>query len=79
VNHLRAFAGLLFAAKLLALAALHLRVGIALHLLEKRPGMAAINLSNEDVAVLLMCALFFLIAHMMEVGRRLVDENKEFI
>ena len=30
-------------------------------------------------AMLLMCALFFLIARMMEVGRCLAEENKGFV
>ena len=40
---------------------------------------AMVNLSSDDMAVLLMCALFFLIARMMEEGRRLAEENRGFI
>ena len=79
VGHLRAFAGYLLLAKLLSLAAMHLRVGALVHLLGREKMRVMVNLSSDDMAVLLMCALFFLVARMMEEGRRLSEENREFI
>ncbi len=79
VGHLRAFAGLLLLAKLLSLAAMHARVAVFAHVLGHHDGRAVINLSSDDMAVLLMCALFFLIARMMEEGRRIAEENKGFV
>lgn len=79
VAHLRAFAGFLFAAKILSLLAMHARVAVVTHVLEMGPRHYKINLSNDDLALLLMCALFFLIARMMEQGRRIAEENKEFV
>jgi hypothetical protein len=79
VGHLRAFAGLLLLAKLLSLAALHVRVAVFAHVLGRHDGRAVVNLSSDDMAVLLMCALFFLIARMMEEGRRIAEENKGFV
>lgn len=79
VGHLRAFAGLLLLAKLLSLAAMHARVAVFAHVLGHHDGRAVVNLSSDDMAVLLMCALFFLIARMMEEGRRLAEENKGFV
>ena len=79
VGHLRAFAGFLLLAKALSLAAMHLRVGALVHLLGHEHMRVMVNLSSDDMAVLLMCALFFLIARMMEEGRRINEENREFI
>ena len=79
VGHLRAFAGFLLLAKALSLAAMHLRVGALVHLLGYEHMRVMVNLSSDDMAVLLMCALFFLIARMMEEGRRISEENREFI
>ena len=33
----------------------------------------------RGLAVLLMCGLFFVVAKMMEEGRRLAEENREFV
>ncbi len=79
IGHLRAFSGLLLLAKLLALATMHVRAGMAIHLLGHTGNRMTLNLSNDDLAVILMCGLFFLVARMMEEGRRLAEENREFI
>jgi hypothetical protein len=79
VGHLRAFSGFLLIAKLLSLLAMHARVGALVHLLGHEHVRVMVNLSSDDMAVLLMCALFFLIARMMEEGRRLAEENRGFI
>ena len=79
VGHLRVFSGYLFLAKILALIAMHTRVSVMGHLLGQGRMASHIALSSDDMAVLLMCALFFLIARMMEEARHLAEENKEFI
>jgi hypothetical protein len=79
VGHLRAFSGFLLIAKLLALGAMHARSAMVMHMTEAKRLVMSINLSNDDLAVLLMCGLFFVIARMMEEGQRLAEENKEFI
>ncbi len=79
VGHLRAFSGYLLLAKLLSLLAMHARVGALVQLIGHDRVRAVVNLSSDDMAVLLMCALFFLIARMMEEGRRLAEENRGFI
>jgi Protein of unknown function (DUF2975) len=79
VGHLRAFAGLLLLAKLLAAAGMHLRAALLIHWLGRENVHVMLNLSGDDIAVYLMCALFFLIARMMEEGRRLAEENREFV
>ena len=79
VGHLRAFSGYLLLAKLLSLLAMHARVATLIHVLGHENIRAIVNLSSDDMAVLLMCALFFLIARMMEEGQRLAEENRGFI
>lgn len=80
VSDLRAFSGLLLLSKLLSLAAMHVRVAIAMHLMEPHKArVGIINLSSDDLAIVLLCALFFAIAAMMEEGRKLAEENREFV
>jgi len=79
VSDLRAFSGLLLIAKLLALIAMHVRSAMVVHLLGHHHVRLAVNLSSDDLAILLLCALFFAIAGMMEEGRRLAEENREFV
>ena len=79
IGHLRAFSGLLLIAKVLALAVMHVRAGMVVHLLGHTSQRITLNLSNDDLAVMLMCGLFFLVARMMEEGRRLAEENREFV
>lgn len=79
VAHLRMFAGALFVAKGLALLAMHARVHAYAFVVGAERSHGAINLSSDDLAVLLMCALFFLVARLMEEGRRLTEENREFV
>ncbi len=79
VGHMRAFSGYLLLAKLLSLTAMHARMHLAAHM-QLIPGhVGVINLSNDDMAVILMCGLFFLIAHTLEEARRIAEENREFI
>jgi len=80
VSDLRAFSGLLLISKLLALAAMHARVALAMHLTGPHQArVGVINLSSDDLAIVLLCALFFAIAAMMEEGRKLAEENREFV
>ena len=79
VSHLRAFAGITLLAKFLSWLTLHVRFGTIVHLLDDEKLRSKISLTGDDLTVLLMCALFFLIARAMEVGRQAAEENKEFI
>jgi hypothetical protein len=79
VSHLRAFAGFTLLAKVLSWLTLHARVGTVIQFLGDDKIRNRISLTGDDLTVLLLCALFFLIARAMEVGRAAVEENKEFI
>jgi len=77
VAHLRAFSGFLLLAKALALLAAHARMAIYAPV----PGHPQVmfNISSDELALLLLCALIFLIAHLMEEGNRLAEENRGFL
>lgn len=78
VRHLRAFSGLLLLAKGLSLGAMHVRV--ALYAGVAPPGSrVALNLTSDELALLLVCAVIFLIAHLMDEGGRLAEENRGFL
>jgi len=78
VRHLRTFSGLLLLAKVLSLVAMHLRVFMYLPLAPAGTRWA-FNVTGDDLAVLMLCALIFLIAHLMEEGGRLAEENRGFV
>lgn len=78
VRHLRSFAGLLLLAKALSLFAVHIRVAMYVHV--ATPGTRVqFSATSDDLAMLLLCALIFLIAHLMEEGHRLAEENRGFL
>jgi Protein of unknown function (DUF2975) len=79
VAHLRAFAGFLLLAKGLSLIANHVRVGLFAPLVGLAHGRISFNISSDELALLLLCALIFLIAHLMEEGNRLAEENRSFL
>ncbi len=79
VRHLRAFAGLLLLAKALSLIAGHVRVAMFTAWTAPSHMRIAINMSSDELALLLLCAVIFLIAHMMEEGHRLAEENRSFL
>lgn len=79
VRHLRAFAGLLLLAKALSLVAGHARVAMYTAWTAPSHMRIAINASSDELALILLCALIFLIAHMMDEGHRLAEENRSFL
>jgi len=79
IRHLRLFAGLVLAARLLAMVAGHARVAIGLPLHGGTPGRVVLNVTSDELALVLLCSLIFLIAHMLEEGGRLEDENRGFL
>jgi Protein of unknown function (DUF2975) len=79
VRHLRAFAGLLLVAKALALIAGHVRVALFMAWTGPSHTRIAVNASSDELALILLCALIFLIAHMMDEGHRLAEENRSFL
>jgi hypothetical protein len=79
IRHLRAFAGLLLVARVIALLAGHLRAALFAALVERGNARLSMNITSDEIALLLLCALLFLVAHMLEEGGRLEDENRSFL
>lgn len=79
VGHLRAFSGLLLLAKALSMVAVHVRVMMYAPYTGIGHPKFIVNVSSDELALLLMCALIFLIAHLMEEGDRLAEENRSFL
>ncbi|MDP3673233.1 MAG: DUF2975 domain-containing protein [Telluria sp.] len=79
IGHLRAFAGATLLSTLLSiveppLRAMVFRVGFGAH-----DARLSIGVSSEGLLLILVCGLFYLIAHMMHEGRRLAEENAGFV
>jgi Protein of unknown function (DUF2975) len=79
IRHLRAFAGLLLLARALALIAGHLRVAFFASLFDHTSARVSMSITSDQLALLLLCALMFLVAHMLEEGGRLEEENRSFL
>ncbi len=79
IRHLRTFAGLVLLARILAMMAGHLRVAIGASLRGGASGHILLNVTSDEMALVLLCTLIFLIAHMLEEGGRLEDENRSFL
>lgn len=79
IAHLRAFAGGVALATLLAILEAPARTLVFRLLPGNAKTTLAIGLSSEELMLLLVCSLFYLIVNMMHEGRRLAEENQGFI
>jgi hypothetical protein len=79
ISHVRAFAGAMLGSTMLSilevpLRALVMRYGFAL------PGeQLHVGVTGDQLVLMLVCGMFYLIASMMHEGRRLAEENEEFV
>lgn len=79
IGHLRAFAGATLAATLLAIVEVPLRT-LVMHFGFHLPGVKlSIGVSSDQVLLILVCALFYLVTRMLHEGRRLAEENEGFV
>jgi hypothetical protein len=78
IGHLRAFAGATLASTLLSIAEPALR-GIAFWLLAGGERHLAVGVRSEQIILLLVCGLFYLVTRLMQEGSRLAAENEAFI
>ena len=79
IAHLRAFAGATMLAIVLDILVLPIRSILFNLMLEGKIGRMSMGLSSEQLLLLLVCGLFYLITNMMHESRRLAEENEEFI
>ncbi|MET0856797.1 MAG: DUF2975 domain-containing protein [Telluria sp.] len=78
IAHLRAFAGATLLSTLLSiveppLRAIVMRVGFDV------PARYSVGISSEELMLVLVCALFYLITNLLHEGRRLAEENEGFV
>ena len=79
IAHLRAFAGAILLATLLSMVETPLRA-ILFRLLPGAPGRGTpMGINSEELMLLLLCGLFYLITRMLHEGRRLLEENEGFV
>lgn len=79
IAHVRAFAGAVLASTILAILEVPLRA-LLLRLLPGVPGHTfSIGVSNDQLLLMLVCALFYLIIRLMHEARRLAEENEGFV
>lgn len=78
IGHLKGFAGAMLAALALSIIEPAVR-GLAWRHLQDATVHVRIGVSTEELSVVLVCGLFYVIAAMMHEGRRLAEENEGFV
>ena len=79
VRQLRGFAGALLLARVLVVPTIYARSYVVARLSGDADAHGIFTFVPDDLAVLLICGVFYLIARIMEEGRRLADENRGFV
>lgn len=79
IAHLRAFAGATLAATLLAIVEVPLRALLFRFGFSSAGNTISIGVSADQVMLILVCALFYLVIRIMHEGRRLAEENEGFV
>ena len=79
VQRLRGFAGALLIARVLVVPTIYARSYVVARLSGEADAHGILTFVPDDLAVLLICGVFYLIARIMEEGRRLADENRGFV
>lgn len=78
IGHLKGFAGAMLAALALSIIEPAVR-GLVWRHLQGATVHVRIGISTEELSVMLVCGLFYVIAAMMHEGRRLAEENEGFV
>ncbi len=79
IAHVRAFAGAALASTLLAIVEVPLRTLVYRFVLGLPEHKLSIGVTNDQLLLILVCALFYLIIRLMHEGRRLAEENEGFV
>jgi hypothetical protein len=79
IGHLRAFAGATLLSTLLSVAEPPLRAAVLRFGFGAPAPTFSVGVSSEELLLVLVCALFFLITNLMHEGRRLAEENEGFV
>ena len=78
IGHLRLFAGATLLATILSVVELPTRAA-ALCGIEGGPCEITMKFNSEQMMLMLLCGLFYLITRLMQEGRRLAEDNESFI
>jgi len=78
IGHLRAFAGATLLSTLLSIVELPVRT-LALRMTGNSDQHFAIGVNSEQLMLILVCGMFYLITRLMQEGRRLREENEGFV
>jgi hypothetical protein len=78
ISHLRAFAGATLLSTLLSIVELPVRT-LALRLAGGATQHFAVGVNSEQLMLILVCGMFYLITRLMHEGRRLREENEGFV
>lgn len=79
IGHVRAFAGATLASTGLAILEAPLRALIYRFVLGLPVQRMSIGVTNDQLLLILVCALFYLVIRLMHAARRLAEENEEFV
>lgn len=79
IGHLRSFAGATFCSAIVFNLEVPLRAAVLNLMAGSEHYRVAIAVSSNELLLILVCSLFYLIAGVMHEGRRLEEENEGFI
>ncbi len=79
IGHVRAFAGAALASTLLAIVETPLRALVYRFALGLPGQQLSVGLTGDQLLLILVCALFYLIIRLMHEARRLAEENEGFV
>lgn len=79
VGHMKAFTGGILGALVLTIVEPALRAAVWRYGLDAGRQAVNVGVSSEELTLVLICALFFVVASMMHEARRLAEENEGFV
>ncbi len=79
IAHVRAFAGAALLSTFLAIIEIPLRALVQRAVLGAPLKSVSIGVSNDQLLLVLVCALFYLLTRLMHEARRLAEENEGFV
>lgn len=79
VGHMKAFTGGILAALVWAIVEPAVRAGVWRFALDAPRQAFDVGVSSEELTLVLVCALFFVVASMMHEARRIAEDNEGFV
>jgi len=79
VGHMKAFTGCILGALVLTIVEPALRAAVWRYGLGSPAQQVNVGVSSEELMLVLICALFFVVASMMHEARRIAEDNEGFV